>query len=372
VVPAPPAMLQLIWTNLLRGRTRSLLTATGIAIGVASIVALLSLAGGIDRSAAGLINLGKAEMGLFQSGVSELTASTLPDSLAARVKAQPGVADASPIAVLSGQLPQLSSFLVFGVEPRSFIVDRLVLVEGRPPGPNEAMVGDGAARELGLRAGDALALSGRSFRIAAIYHAGVPFEDQGATLPLPVVQRLADSPGNATTIAVSIARGARAAVVAHRLERAFHGTVAISQPGQIARVDTNSLLIRRAVAAMTVLALAIGAFAVMNTTLMAVLERRAEFALLAAVGWTPGRIARLVLGEGLGVSLIGALAGLGLGVLASQFVVRALAASTLVPPVITAWGLARALIVGIAIGVLGGIYPAWRVTRIPVAQTLAR
>jgi putative ABC transport system permease protein len=364
-------MIRLICTNLVRARTRTVLTATGIAIGVASIVALLSLAGGIDRSAAGLINLGKAEMGLFQNGVSELTASTLPDSLAARAKAQPGVADASPIAVLTGELPRFRSFLLFGVEPGSFIVDRLVLVEGHPPSGDEAMVGDGAARQLGLKAGDMLTLSRHAYRIAAIYHAGVPFEDQGATLPLAEVQRLAGSRGNATTIAISISRGARASVVAHRLERAFHGTVAISQPGQISRVDTNSLLIRRAVAAMTVLALAIGAFAVMNTTLMAVLERKSEFALLAAVGWNPGRIAQLVLGEGLGVSLIGALLGLGLGVLASQFVVSALAASTLVPPVITAWGLARALIVGIAIGVLGGIYPAWRVTRIPLAETLA-
>jgi putative ABC transport system permease protein len=364
-------MAQLIWTNLLRGRIRTVLTATGIAIGVASIVALLSLAGGIDRSAAGLINLGKAEMGLFQNGVSELTASTLPDSLAARAKAQPGVADASPIAVLTGELSRSRSFLVFGVEPHSFIVDRLVLLEGHPPSGNEAMVGEGAARQLGLHAGDTLTLRGRAYRIAAIYHAGVPFEDQGATLPLSEVQRMAGSPGNATTIAVSISRGARASVVAQRLERAFHGVVAISQPGQISRVDTNSLLIRRAVAAMTALALAIGAFAVMNTTLLAVLQRQSEFALLAAVGWTRSRIARLVFGEGVGVSVIGALLGLGLGVAASEFVVRALAASTLVPPVVTAWTLIRALIVGIAIGVIGGIYPAWRVTRIPPAETLA-
>ncbi len=364
-------MLHLIWTNLVRGRTRTALTATGIAIGVASIVALLSLAGGIDRSAAGLINLGQAEMGLFQGGISELTASTLPVSLAERAKAVPGVADASPVAVLTGELPRVRSFLVFGIEPHSFIRDRLVLVEGHLATGNQAMVGEGAAQALGLKAGDTLTLRGHTYPVAAIYHAGVPFEDQGAALPLAEVQRLSGNTGNATTIAVSIKRGARASVVEDRLQRAFHGIVAISQPGQISRVDTNSLLIRRAVAAMTVLALAIGAFAVMNTTLLAVLERQGEFALLAAVGWTPGRIARLVLGEGLGVSILGALLGLGLGVAASEFVVRALAASTLVPPVVTAWTLARALMVGLAIGVIGGIYPAWRVTRIPLAQTLA-
>ena len=37
-----------------------------------------------------------------------------------------------------------------------------------------------------------------------------------------------------------------------------------------------------------------------------------------------------------------------------------------------AWDLGRGLIVGLGIGVLGGLYPAWRVTRIPPAGALAR
>ena len=43
--------------------------------------------------------------------------------------------------------------------------------------------------------------------------------------------------------------------------------------------------------------------------------------------------------------------------------VHALGVSAYVSPSVTAWGLGRGLLVGVAIGVLGGIYPAWRVTR---------
>ena len=43
-----------------------------------------------------------------------------------------------------------------------------------------------------------------------------------------------------------------------------------------------------------------------------------------------------------------------------------------VSPDITAWGLGRGVLVGVAIGVLGGLYPAWRVTRLMPAESLAR
>ena len=115
------AMGHLIIVDLRRHAARTVLTAVGIAIGGATIVALLALSAGIERSAAGLINLGGAELGMFQGGVGELTASSLPQSLVPRVKRQPGVADATPIAVATGELREKPSFLVFGVQADSVV-----------------------------------------------------------------------------------------------------------------------------------------------------------------------------------------------------------------------------------------------------------
>jgi putative ABC transport system permease protein len=84
------------------------------------------------------------------------------------------------------------------------------------------------------------------------------------------------------------------------------------------------------------------------------------------------RVATLIVGEGLGVSLLGAALGLVLGVLGSQLLVDAMGVGAYVSPSITAWGLGRGLLVGVSIGVLGGIYPAWRITRLPLLKGLAR
>jgi putative ABC transport system permease protein len=83
-------------------------------------------------------------------------------------------------------------------------------------------------------------------------------------------------------------------------------------------------------------------------------------------------VATLVIGEGIGVSLIGAAIGLVLGVLGSLVLVDILGFGGYVTPSITAWGLGRGLLVGILIGVLGGLYPAWRITRMTPLRGLAR
>jgi len=76
--------------------------------------------------------------------------------------------------------------------------------------------------------------------------------------------------------------------------------------------------------------------------------------------------------EAIGVSVIGAGLGLALGIAAGETLPRLLSLLDVVEPHVTAWGLGRGLLVGIAIGVLGGIYPTWRVARMAPAGVLAR
>ncbi|WP_187368799.1 ABC transporter permease [Baekduia soli] len=364
-------MLRLVLVDLRRHVARTVLTAAGVAMGVATIVALLSLSSGIERGASGLIHLGGSELGLFQGGVGDLTASTLPTSLVVRVRRTPGVRDATAVAVATGELTTRRSFLVFGVDPRGFVARRVVFLSGRPPlRAGEAALGDGAARTLGLGMGDRLPMVRGPARIVGVYHAGVPFEDQGAALTLAAVQRLLGRPGDATTIAVSLRPGARAADVGRRLERAFRGTVAISQPGQVTRVDTNSLLIREAAIVFVALALIIGGIGVANTMVLAAVERRRDFALLLAVGWPRRLVAALVLGQGLVLGLAGAVAGSVLGTVGAGLLVRATGASALVTPHVTAATFAVAIPLALATGALGSLYPAWWATRLRPAEAL--
>ena len=115
------------------------------------------------------------------------------------------------------------------------------------------------------------------------------------------------------------------------------------------------------------IALIVGAISVANTMAMSIMERQGELALLSTVGWFPQRVASLIFGEGIALSTLGPALGLLFGVIGGGLLVRALGVSAYV----SAWGLGRALLIGVAIGVLGGIYPAWRVTRMTPLKALS-
>ncbi len=364
-------MLAIITANLLRRSARTAFTALGIAVGVATIVALLSFTQGLKQTAAGFVHLGGSDLGIFQANVSDPTASLLPSSLARRLEALPEVEHATPLLLLVEALRSEPAAIVFGAEPDAFVIHNLVLTAGRRPPGGEALIGYRLASRLHLAPGARLVVQGRRFHVAGVYHAGILFEDSGAFLPLSMVQQLTGHPGEATDIVVQLAPGVSVARAARRITRAFPGTQAISDPQQALRAGANGTLISKAILVIVVMALIVGATSVANTMAMSIIERQGEIGLLSTVGWSPLRIAGMVLGEGVAVSLVGAAMGLFLGVIGAGLLVRALGVSTYVSPDVTTGALGRGLLVGLAIGVLGGIYPAWRVTRMRPLRALS-
>jgi putative ABC transport system permease protein len=346
----------LVRKNLLRRPARTFLTAAGVSLGVALIVALLSITAGVHNTAGDLIHIGRADFGLFQSDVSDLTRSYLPDSLGAKVRATAGVDETASI-----KLYVTDQGLVFGLQAGEFVLRRFVLLAG-----TKALSGDAvlAGDKSGYKLGDTIVIGKRSQRVSGIYHSGDHFLDVGSVLPLAVVQRLAQRPGEVTTYGVTVKLGWKPTEVAKHLERKFSGVVAVTEPGQAVKVDTSSRLIISTGWIVSLLALIVGGIGVTNTMAMSVFERIGEIGLLRAVGWRTWQIGALIVSEAVGICLVAAALGLGLGVLAAELFIRQSALSSLVrpsfPPRVWVWGLVFAL--GVAL--LGAIYPTWRAVRL--------
>ncbi|HEY2161330.1 MAG TPA: ABC transporter permease [Solirubrobacteraceae bacterium] len=366
-------MLALIVANVRRRRARTALTAAGIAVGVASIVALLALSAGLNQTAGQLVHLGRADLGLFQADAGDPTSSVLPLSLLPKLRAQPEIVDATPMQLIVSAVPASPSSVLFGVESGGFIARRLVFVSGHGVSSGQVTIGDLLASQLHLKVGDMIRLGHRKFPIAGIYHSGISFEDLGVITTLRDAQVLAGrSPDEVTTFPVRLATNVTPATAERELKAKFSGISAISDPSEAIRAGANSELISKAVLLIVVLALIIGALAVANTMLAAVLERKRELALLATIGWSGRQLATLVLGEAIAVSLLGTAAGLLLGLLASGLLPSALGLQNFISPQLTAWGLGRAALIGVTIGVLGAVYPIWRATRVGSAAALAQ
>ncbi len=366
-------MLAIIATNLLRSRARTIFTAGGIAVGVATIVALLSFTQGLRNTADEFIHLGGSELGIFQANVSDPTASILPASIVGQISARPDVARATPLLLMVEAVKTDPAAVVFGADPNGFFTHNLVLVKGVKPrsAAHEILIGDRLAEQMHLAPGGALTVKGRTFRVAGVYHSGVLFEDSGAVLAIEQARQLTGRSGEETDVVVQLAPGARASTAGTSIEKSFPGTQIISDPEQALRAGADGTLISNAILVIVVIALIVGAISVANTMAMSIMERQGELALLSTVGWSPTRVASLIFGEGIAVSVLGAALGLLIGVIGGGLLVHALGVSAYVSPSVTAWGLGRALLVGVAIGVLGGIYPAWRVTRMTPLKALA-
>src|SRR5262245_13946558 len=350
----------LVWRNLLRRPARTVLTATGVGLGVALIVALLAITSGVHRTADDLIHVGRSDFGVFQGEVSDLTRSLLPESIASSIERSDGVADVARVKLLVDH-----GRLVFGLDRGEFAYKRLVLLRGRR---GAVLAGDRSKKDVG----DEVRIGTRTFTIAGVYHSGDRFEDLGVVLPLREVETLAGRPREVTSVGVVVKLGHNARAVARQLERRFPGTVAITEPGQAIKVDTSSRLIISTGWIISILALIVGGIGVTNTMAMSVFERVREIGILRAVGWRTQRIAGMIVSEAIAICLLALGVGCGLGVLAAQVFVDHSALSDLITPAFTAgtfaWGLAFAL----GVAVIGAAYPTWRAVRLEPIEALRR
>src|SRR4051812_6410694 len=164
-VPRP--VLRLVVTNMTRHRFRTIATAIGIALGVATIVALLSIGDGLKRTAGEFVHLGQSDFGLFQAGVADPTASIVPTSLAAKLERNPDIARATPLLLVVEGVKQDPAAVVFGAEPDDFFAQRLIITAGqRDFAKGNVVVGDALAKRLKLRVGDQMLVKKKPFTVA--------------------------------------------------------------------------------------------------------------------------------------------------------------------------------------------------------------
>jgi putative ABC transport system permease protein len=358
--------------SLRRRPMRTFLTALGTALGIATIVALLAVAGGAQQSGNKFLDLGASDLGVFQANAADPTTSVLPLSLVRSFKRTPGIANATPLILLVEDVHADPGAIVFGARAHSFLSKRFVFTSGHMfTAPNQIVVGNTLMQQLHLRLGQQLKVAQRMMTVVGTYHLGVSNYDSGAMVPLATAQRISGRQGEATTIVVKLGVGTKPAAAKQALNRRFHGLLILGSGDESVRAGANGQLLAKAALVIAVLAILIGGIGVTNTMMMAVVERRSEFALLSAVGWSGPQIAVRVLAEGVVTSLLGAAIGLLLGTLGAQVLVNVLGAGAFVSPDITAWTLGRGLLVGVLLGVLGGLYPAWSAAHVSPAAVLA-
>ncbi len=369
-------MLNFIFKNLLRRKTRTLLTVSGIAVGVAMIVALGAMGEGLRSGYAQMFGGSGADLTLMQKGAFDITMSSVDEQVVADVAALPGVRAATGLSVGNVAAPNTPYFFVFGYDPRGFAFERFRVVDGVPlgvtrrsaGGGREIMLGKQAAEALKLGVGDVLRLTGGSFKIAGIYLSGNGFEDAAAILALSDAQQLLQKQRQVGAVQIKVEDPRQIDTVRARLEKQFP-RLSVSQSGDVADQAQMVQYMQAFAVAIAALAVLIGGVGMTNTVMMSTFERTREIGTLRAVGWQRRRVMIMIFGESVLLGVLGGLIGcaLGSGLMA---LVSTNTATGFIQGQVTLDLIAQGLITAIVLGAVGGLYPAWRAAQLLPIEAL--
>jgi len=367
------SFLSFIVKNPFRNRTRSILAIVGIAIGIATIVALGIVTDGLKESTESTLKAGQADFTITKANSGGFFSSTLNQSYVDEVQNITGVKEAVGDRINTYRLNG-DAFILMGISPDKLELANINLQEGNAftsNGSNELILGKRASQSLDKHVGDTITLFGSDFKITGIYETGNMWEDGGAFLDLDKLQNLTDNQGKVTMIFVKIDNDAQLQDVTDSIENTYPNKLTtIKSVDDFNRVNKGLSSIDTASWAISLLAILIGGIGVINTMVMSVYERTREIGVLKAVGWKDKRILTMIMGESLVLTIFAALIGIIMGVVAVNLILLSPSVGGFIKPVYSPLTFIKGFGVAILVGLIGGLYPAYRASRLSPTEAL--
>jgi putative ABC transport system permease protein len=372
--------------NLFRRKVRTALTCVGVAVAVGTLVALLGIADGFERSSAEAFEKRGVDLVVIKEGATDQLGSIVDEAVVDRIAKLPGVKAVGPGLVDLIELPRggttISAF-INGWRLDSFLFDELKIVDGRKlkaADDHAVMLGKNLAQNLRKQVGDVVKIDEEDFRVVGVFESFNFFENTSLIMALPELQRLRRNGRHEVTgFSINLdhagAHPVDADTVAEQIKKMTdpkgRPLRLSAKPSQEFVSSSAHIRIAHGMAWMTsVIAVIIGAIGMLNTMIMSVFERVKEIGILRAIGWRRSRVMRMILGEALLLSLAGAVLGvllaLGLTNTLSKFPEAASFIEGTIAPAVIARGFLMALLVGL----IGGLYPAYRASRLLPTEAL--
>lgn len=257
-----------------------------------------------------------------------------------------------------------------GYSPSDPALQRFKILSGQRISNNhQIMIGNAMSKSMKKGVGDSIDLSGVRFRIVGVYETGVSWEELGGVTSLRDAQALSGRPRKVNMYGVKLKDPSQADAMVQKINTAFPD-VSASLTGKFAEEMPDMKSTNGMMNGISFLAILVGGLGVMNTMLMAVLERTREVGVLRALGWRRRSVLGLILRESLLLAILGGVLGIGVAFGLSWVTALIPQVGAMVAP-LWEWDIfARALAIAFFLGLVGGLYPAYRATRLQPVEAL--
>jgi lipoprotein-releasing system permease protein len=385
----------------------ALFSFLGIALGVATLIIVMSVMNGFRAELLGRI-LGLNGHINIQGPVGGITGF---DDLSARVARLPGVRASDPM--IENQVMVTASgvargAVVRGLRPQD-LKERSIVASAITEGSLDAFEGNDAvvvgsrlAERLGLVVGDRLTLISpagtitafgtvprvRAYRIVALFDVGMyEYDSSFVFMPLEAAQTYFNMPDAVTTLEVFIDDPDRAGEMTKVLWREVDDQLRVADWQRLNAGFFNAIQVERNVMFLILtLIIVVAAFNIISSLIMLVKEKGRAIAILRTMGATKGSITRIFFIAGSSVGVVGTLLGFALGLSFARnietirqwiqgFTGTDLFASEIyflskLPAKVDPTEVAVVTIMALVLSFLATLYPAWRAARIEPAEAL--
>jgi len=360
----------MVWKNLLRRKTRTFLTLLGIAIGVMAVVALSAFAEGFINSYSTVLTSSGADVIVTQGDAADIILSAVDELVGVQLTSLSGVKQVSGVLLGMVTAPDVPYFIIFGLDPKEFGIAHYKVVEGQPIlAPRQVLLGKVAAKNFKKQVGDNYKIQDVSFRVVGIYETGQGVEDMGAVIALKEAQDIFKKPRQVAYYQIQTQRPELTQPIVDEIERRFPKLMAAKSANYMDQQQETTML--RAMGwFIGLLAIVAGGLVMMNTMLMSVFERTREIGVLRAVGWSKGRIVRLILGESFILSAMGGVVGIVLAIVLVNALNQLPALFGFLDNSMTTATYAQGMVIALILGAVGGVYPAWRAAQLQPVEAM--
>ncbi len=369
---------------------RTALTAVGIAIGIASMVAVVGISASSRADLlAELDQLGTDMLRVAPGQTAFGESTTLPESARQTAGRIGPVTAAEGVTAVNGATVRRSALIdsdhTGGIRVMAAdegVLDAVsgTLADGRFLDAASSqlptvVLGSAAAQRLGIHdvdVGVRVLLGGEWFTVIGVLeHLPLaPDLDSAALIGYPVAEQLFGTTHSPSTLYVRSSPDqveAVRSVLGRSIEPESPNEVSVSRPSDAleARAATDTAL-RNLLLALGAVALIVGGVGITNVTVISVLERRGEIGVRRALGAKRSHIAGQFLAEAGVLASLGGVGGVTLGAAVTAVYARSRGWTLDVPITALAAGAATAL----AVGLIAGVSPAIRAARIDPAEAL--